>query len=259
VTTAAAVGRASSSLPASGWRVALALLWVELRLLARRPENLLVSVAVPVAVLGFLGAVPIVPGTGPQAIDRLLPGTFALAVIAAGFVNLGIATAYERSYGVLKRLGAAPISMRPVVLAKVAAVLAVVALTMTALAGVGWVLGWRPTGGWPGIFGAGALLGTAAFAGLGLGLAGLLRGEAMLAVANGLFVVFTLFGGVLVPASELPGYLGDVARALPSSALVDAFRAGLGDPSIDWLRALAVLGGWSIGAGLLAIVAFRWD
>jgi ABC-2 type transport system permease protein len=249
--------------PAPRSQATAALFANELRLLGRRSENLLAAVIVPAVVLVFFA---LVPGVGaPAATSRvgaLLPGTLALAVIAASFVNLGIATAYERSYGVLKRLGGAPIDRAAVVSAKVLGVVAVTLVTCLALVVVGVLsLGWRPgaAGPAPLVLLAALVLGTTAFAGLGLALAGTLRAEAVLAIANGVFVAIVLFGGIVVPAGDLPGPLADVARALPSSALADAFRAGLGEGAVDAGRSLAVIGGWAALAIALAVRTFRWD
>jgi ABC-2 type transport system permease protein len=248
--------------PATWWRSTLALLANELRLLGRRPENLLVAVVVPAAVLVFFGAL----GTGGARLalfrlDHLVPASVAVAIIATGFVNVGIASAYERSYGVLKRLGGAPIHRTVVVMAKIGAVLVVTSGTVLGLVAIAWLgLGWRGSGPpAPLILVAAVGLGTAAFTALGLALAGLLRAEAVLAIANGAFVGLLLVGGTIVPASELPGILADLARALPSSALVDALRAALGDASMDAGWALIVLAGWAVGAGAVAARTFRWD
>lgn len=250
------------SLPAPWWRSTVALLANELRLLGRRPENLLVAIVVPAAVLVFFGAVG-VGGTGPplSRLDHLVPACVAVAIIATGFVNVGIATAYERSYGVLKRLGGAPIDRAVVLVAKIGAVLVVVAGAVAGLVAVASLgLGWRGSGPpSPLVLAAAVVFGSAAFAGLGLALAGLLRAEAVLAVANGVLIGLLLVGGTIVPASELPGILADLARALPSSALVDALRAAFGDASVDVGWSLVVLAGWAVGAGAVAARTFRWD
>ena len=92
-----------------------------LRLAARRGENILVTLVIPVAVLLFFGGTSLLAVADP--VRSLVPGTIALGVVAAGLVNLGIATAYERHYGVLKRLGGAPIPRWAFIAAKLGAVL----------------------------------------------------------------------------------------------------------------------------------------
>ena len=234
---------------------------MELRLTARRGENVLVTIVIPVVVLLFFASVAILPtGDGPP-VDFLLPGVLALAVIATSLVNLGIATGYERHYGVLKRLGGSPLTRGGLLAAKVVAVLAVEVAQVVLLVAIAVVaLGWRagPGASLPLFLGA-LLLGTLAFAGLGLLLAGAIRAEATLALANGLFIGFLLLGGIILPVSHLPGPLADLAAVLPAAALADAFRLALGSAAGDVARPFVVLAAWGVAAVGLAIRTFRWE
>jgi ABC-2 type transport system permease protein len=240
-------------------RQVAALTTFELRLAARRGENLLVTLVIPAVVLVFFSSVSVLPVPG-RAVGFLLPGALAIGVIATSFVNLGIATGYERHYGVLKRLGGAPLPRGGVVVAKTLAVLAIEVVQVALLVAVAWlVLGWRPAGvvSWPLLLVAIAL-GTATFAGLGLAMAGRLRPEATLAVANGAFVAFALFGGVVVPLDHLPAGIAAVAAILPAAPLAELLRIALGAQGGP-LPALATLGAWTvIGVGLAARW-FRWE
>jgi len=233
----------------------------ELRLTARRGENVLVIVVIPVVVLLFFASLSILPtGTG-RPVDFLLPGALALAVIATSLVNLGIATAYERNYGVLKRLGGSPLTRIDLLVAKMTAVLAVevvqvVLLIVVAVLALAWVPG---PGASPAAFVLALLLGTGAFAGLGLLMAGALRAEATLALANGLFIAFLLLGGIVLPVSHLPGPLADLASLLPAAALADAFRIALGSTGADLLPPLTVLAGRAVACIALATRTFRWE
>ncbi|MEO7663677.1 MAG: ABC transporter permease [Candidatus Limnocylindrales bacterium] len=243
-------------------RAAAVLASHELRLTARRGENILVTMIIPVAVLLFFASTGIVPGVAGRPVDFLLPGALTLAVIASGLVNLGIATAYERSYGVLKRLGGAPLPSWALVAAKIAAVLVLEIVQIVLLVGVAaLVLGWRPgAGASPTLLVAGLLLGTLAFAGLGLLLAGTLRAEATLALANGLFLAFLMLGGVVLPVDHLPGPLEALAKVLPAAALSDVLRAALGSAGGEGAGgALAILAGWGLVSSGLAARFFRWE
>ena len=249
------------SSPASPLAATIAQAAMELRLTARRGENVLVTIVIPVVVLLFFASVHIHPIGSGRPVDFLLPGSLALAIIATSLVNLGIATAYERQYGVLKRLGGSPLTRGNLLAAKMGAVLVVevgqVVLLVAIAAGA---LGWRPgPAASPLLFVAALLLGTIAFAGLGLLLAGALRAEATLALANALFVAFLLLGGIVLPVTELPGPLAAVADVLPAAALADLFRAALGSGDIDLLRVLIVLTAWGIGSVVLAARTFRWE
>jgi ABC-2 type transport system permease protein len=248
------------SRPAPLPRATAALAASELRLTLQRGENLLVTIVIPAAVLLFFATVGIVPDVGGPPVAFLLPGTLALAVIATGLVSLGIATGYDRQYGVLKRLGGSPLPRSGLIAAKVAAVLAIEVVQVALLVGVAvGVLGWSaPPGVSPGLALLALLLGTAAFAGLGLLLAGMLRAEATLALANGLFLGFLMLGGIVLPIDHLPGPIATIAAALPAAALSDALRialSGTGDATLP----LAIVAAWAVAAIGLTARTFRWD
>src|SRR5262245_3523648 len=188
-----------------------------LRLTARRGENLLVTLIIPLVVLVFFASTNVFASGGERPVDFLLPGVLALAIMSTGMVSLGIATAYERHYGVLKRLGGSPLTRPQLIGAKVLSVVAVEVVQVVLLAGVAAVgFGWRPAGGLGLAFPV-AILGTTAFAGLGLWMAGSLRAEATLAAANGLYLVLLLLGGIFLPVDRLPGVLAAVAPYLPAT------------------------------------------
>jgi ABC-2 type transport system permease protein len=259
VTQAPRAGR-----PASAGRAVAALTAVELRLAARRGENILVTLVVPVAVLLFFGGTPVL-GVATDPVPALVPGTLALGIVAAGLVNLGIATAFERHYGVLKRLGGAPIRRWTFIAAKLVAILLLEALQLAVLAGAAnLAFGWTPGPAWqPALVVAAVLLGTLAFTSLGLLLAGALRAEAVLALANGLFLALLLLGGVILPVDHLPAFLQPVATVLPSSALADLLRialdSGASAATTDAIPALGILAAWAAVASALAARTFRWE
>ncbi len=254
------------SRPAPALRSVAALTAHDLRVTARRGENVLVTIVIPVAVLLFFASTSIVPGLASDQVDYLLPGSIALAIVASGLVNLGIATAYDRSYGVLKRLGGAPLPPWGLIAARIAAVLVLEVVQVVALVAVATLgLGWTPGAGWsPALFIVAIALGTLAFAGLSLLLAGTLRAEATLALANGLFLGFLMLGGIVLPVDHLPEVLRPLAALLPATALADLLRISLasgltaGTPASPLQPAL-LLAVWGVAATGLAIRTFRWD
>ncbi len=232
---------------------------LELRLLLRNGENLLVTLGIPVGLLVFFSSVRVLP-VGGRPVDFLVPGVLALATMSAGMVSLAITTGYERSYLVLKRLGATPLRRRELVAAKVAAVLAVQAVQVTVVVAVALPLGWRPH---PGVTGvavalAGLLLASAGFCGIGLAMAGRLRAVATLAMANGLFLVLLLVSGIVFPLEALPGWLATVAGLLPAAPLAALLRTAF-DGGTAVAGNLAVLAAWGVAAPLLAARVFRWE
>lgn len=248
------------SRPASAVRATAALAAMELRITSRRGENILVTLVIPTAVLLFFASAGIVPVSAGRPVDFLLPGALALAIIASGLVNLGIATAYERSYGVLKRLGGSPLPRAGLIAAKVASILLLEVLQVALLVSVAViVLGWVPSSGASiGLVIGLLVLGTLTFAGLGLLLAGTLRAEATLALANGLFLGFLMLGGIVLPVDHLPAPLDTLARILPASALSDGLRVALSGTG-DLAGPVAVLAIWGLAAVGLAIRTFRWE
>jgi ABC-2 type transport system permease protein len=231
---------------------------MELRLTARRGENLLVMIVIPAAVLVFFATFAVLPTPGAR-IDFLLGGTIALAIVATGLVNLGIATAYERHYGVLKRLGGSPLPRAGLLAAKLLSVLVVELAQVVLLVGIAaGALGWRfPASFSLPLLALALILGTGVFAGLGLALAGALRAETVLALANLLFLGFLAISGIVVSLDQLPGWLAAASRLLPATALADLVRMALG-ASGDATAPSLVLAAWSVIAAT-ALTTFRWD
>jgi ABC-2 type transport system permease protein len=236
---------------------------MELRLVLRRPENLFATIVIPTLVLVLFSSVGILPtGTG-RPVDFLLPGSIALAIIATSLVSLGITTGYDRSYGVLKRLGGSPLSRGELIVARILTVLVVEAVQVVLLVGTASaLLGWSPVAGvsLPLLIGS-IVLGTLAFAGLGLLLAGILRAETMLAIANLLFLAFLALGGIVVPVDRLPPPVAAIAHALPAAALSDVLRIALGSAGAagDALSPLVLLAVWGALAVGLAAATFSWE
>ncbi len=239
-------------------RATVAQIGMELRLLSRRGENLFVTVVVPLVLLVFFSVVPAFDRGG---VAFLLPGILALAIVSTSLVNLGISTAFERSYGVLKRLGGSPLPRSGLIAAKIATVAVVeIGQAVLLIAVAVLALGWSPGANANlAICLAAAVLGTLAFAGFGLLLAGTLRAEATLAIANGLFLALILLGGVVLPLDHLPTALADIARVLPAAALSDALRIGFGSTSGDARAPLATLAVWGVLLTALAARTFRWE
>jgi ABC-2 type transport system permease protein len=106
---------------------------------------------------------------------------------------------------------------------------------------------------------AGAVLATMAFAGLGLWMAGTLRGEMTLALANGLYLVLLLLGGMIIPLDELPDAVRTVAELLPAAALADILTGALTPGGEIATRSWLVLLAWAIAAPAAAVHWFRWE
>src|SRR5947199_3843970 len=232
---------------------------VELLLTLRRGESVLITLIVPVLLLIFFASLNIIPATTGKAVDFLLPGILALAVMATGMVSLGIATAYERYYGVLKRLGSSPLPRGGLILAKLISVLVLELLQVIILVGVAVALyGWRPAGS-PLLALLVLAIGTATFAALGLAMAGALRAEVTLAGANALYLLFLLLGGGILPLSHLPAGLAAIAQLLPAAALTQALQASMSSGAAFPGAALLTLIVWAVLILLVAVRTFQWE
>jgi ABC-2 type transport system permease protein len=231
----------------------------ELLLTLRRGENILITLVVPVILLIFFTSLNIVPAVNGHAVNFLLPGILALAVMAAGMVNLGIATAYERYYGVLKRLGASPLPRSGLIIAKVISILVLEVVQVILVVGVAVVLyGWQPAGS-PLLAILVMALGTITFAAIGLAMAGALRAEITLAGANALFLLFVLLGGGILPLSHLPAPVTAIAQFLPAAAFTQALQATMSDGTAFPGFALVVLTVWAVAVLIIAIRTFQWE
>ena len=247
---------------AAPWgRMLLAQTLLELKLTLRRGESVLLTLIIPIGLLLFFTQVKLLPDEqelGARPVDFVTPGILALAVLSTAFTGQAIATGFERSYGVLKRLGASALPRGILLLGKTLAVLAVEVLQIVVVVAVAYALGWHPHGN-PATVVLLLVVGTAAFSALGLLMAGTLRAEATLAAANGVYLVFLLLGGIVFPLDRLPGGLQAVAKVLPGTALStglrDVLERGAGLPW-DQLGLLAL---WAVVAGVLAARFFRWE
>jgi ABC-2 type transport system permease protein len=232
----------------------------ELLMTLRRGDSVLLNLGIPLGLLIFFSLVDVLPKPAgiDHPVDFLAPGLLALAVMSTAMVSLGIATGFERQYGVLKRLGATPLGRPRLLGAKMASVSVVEVVQVLVLVSAALILGWSP-GGSLGLAIAAIVLGTAAFAGIGLLLAGALRAEVTLAAANGLYLLLLLLGGIVFPLTRLPEGLRQVAESLPSGALSQALHGALTTGGSVPAHAWIVLAVWAVAAPLAAVRLFRWE
>ena len=228
---------------------------LELRVTLRNGEQLLLALIIPLVAL--IGGTTITLIELPQPrIDAVLPGVTVLAVFSAAFTSQAITTGFDRRYGVLKRLAAAGVGRGQLLAGKCAATLAVVVGQLIVLGATATVLGWRPHGNplWALVV---ILLGAAAFVGLALLLGGTLRAEAVLAVANLIWLVFVAIGGVIAPLDQAPGALRAIGELTPPGAMSQALRAAM-DGGVPSTGSLLVLAGWVVIGWAATVRWFRW-
>lgn len=243
--------------PSSVSRMLAAQYGLELKLLLRNGEQLLLTMFIPITLLIGLSLLPL-GSFGENRVAVFVPAIMALAVISTAFTGQAIAVAFDRRYGALKRLGATALPVWGIITGKALAVVTVVFLQALLLGGIGLALGWRPHPVGLLLGGAIIALGTATFAAMGLLLGGTLRAEIVLAVANLLWFVFAGFGALTLDTATVPDALAWVARLTPSGALTEALSQATashaGTPSVDWFG-IAVLAAWG---AVSAAAALRW-
>ncbi|MGA6225166.1 ABC transporter permease [Streptomyces umbrinus] len=231
---------------------------LETKMLLRNGEQLLLTVIIPTLLLVLFSAVDIVDTGEGKAVDFLAPGILALAVMSTAFTGQAIATGFERRYGVLKRLAASPLPRWGLMSAKTLSVLVTEVLQVLLVTVIALALGWSPEGNPLAVLLL-LILGTAAFSGLGLLMAGTLKAEATLAAANLVFLLLLVGGGVIVPLDKFPDAAQDLLGLLPISALSEGLRDvlqhGAGMP---WGN-LGILAVWAVVGLAAAGKFFRWE
>ncbi len=238
--------------PASVPKMLTAQFGLELKLLLRNGEQLLLTMFIPVTLL--IGLTLLSLGSfGPNRAATFAPAIMALAVISTAFTGQAIAVAFDRRYGALKRLGATALPVWGIIAGKSLAVVTVVFLQSILLGVIGFALGWRPSVAGLVLGAVIIALGTAAFAALGLLLGGTLKAEIVLAIANLLWFVFAGLGALTLEGGSVPHGVKWVARLTPSGALTEALSRAM-VLSVDWFG-IAVLAAWG---ALAALCALRW-
>ncbi|KND38525.1 ABC transporter permease [Streptomyces acidiscabies] len=231
---------------------------LETKMLLRNGEQLLLTVIIPTLLLVLFSSVDIIDTGKGKSIDFLTPGILALSVMSTAFTGQAIATGFERRYGVLKRLASSPLPRWALMTAKTASVLVTEILQVALVTAIALAMGWSPQGNPLTVFLL-LILGTAAFSGLGLLMAGTLKAEATLAAANLVFLLLLVGGGVIVPMDKYPQAAQDVLGLLPISALSDGLRDVLQHGAgVPWSN-LGILAAWSVAGLAAAGRFFRWE
>ncbi|MCP2341269.1 ABC-2 type transport system permease protein [Actinomadura rupiterrae] len=230
----------------------------ELRALLRNGEQLLLTLIIPVVLLTLFSATSLLDLGPGKRVDFLAPGILALAVMSTAFTGQAIGTGFERRYGVLKRLGATPLPRAGLIAAKTLTVVLVEILQAVVIGAVALALGWHPHGD-PFSVAVLLLLGTAAFSGFGLLMAGTLRAEATLAAANLVYILLLAVGGVVFPLTKFPDGVRAALELLPISALADGLRQVLQHGTALPGKPLLVLAVWAVAGLALAARFFRWE
>ena len=223
----------------------------EIRLALRNGEQALVTLVIPAVLLVGLTLLDVVPLPAPR-VAAVTPSILALAVLSTAFTSQAIMLGFDRRYGVIRRLAATALPRWLLVAGRLAAVLGTVAVQVLLLGVLAAVLGWRPTAAGVAWAVPVVLLGCAAFGALGILLGGTLRADVVLAVANAVWFLLLLAGGIVVPVDRLPGPLAAVAGLLPSGALAEGLHTTLATGAPPGAGPVLVLVVWTVVATVVA-------
>lgn len=243
--------------PASGRRRIAAAAGAELRIQLRNGEQLLLAIVIPLGVLLFLTLTRVVDLAEPR-VDTVTPGVLTLAVLSSAFTAQAITTGFDRRYGVLKRLAATGMSRWLLMAGKCGSTLAVVCGQVLVIGLVAAILGWHPAGSWPFAVPL-ILLGVIAMVGLALLIGGTLRAEAVLGLANLIWLVLVGIGGVIVPLTSAPGWLRTFGGLTPVGALSDGLHAVLRLDQAPSARVVLVLVIWAVAGWAATVRWFKWQ
>lgn len=233
----------------------------ELRQTLRNGEQLLLTLIIPVVLLVLFATVDVAELPGDSRVDYLVPSILALAIMSTAFTSQAISTAFERRYGVLKRLGATPLPRWVLLCGKGTATVAVLLLQSVVIVGVGVALGWSPelsASDVPVVL-ALVLLGAAAFSGLAFLMAGTMRAEAVLGGANLVYLLFLVTGGIIFPLSAFPDGVAAVLEFLPLTALAEGLRVATTGTAAVSAQVWLVLLAWAVAGLAAAAASFRWE
>ena len=240
------------------------LLWrqyrLERRLFWRNPSAAFFNFLLPLIFLALFGA--IVSGHRNE-LDVIVPGIAGMSVMATTFTALAYNLTFLREQGVLKRMRGTPLPSSVYLggLALNAVTNTAIQIAIVVCAGrLFFGLGWPPQ---PLALVVFVLVGVACFALLGVALSHAIPNfDSAPAVVNGVFVPVILISGVFFDVKHVPGFLRDIAQALPLEPLINglgaglvAHRGGLG----QHLTALAVLGVWGVLGVVAAVRGFSWE
>ena len=234
----------------------LALLRVDLRAAVRDNEQLLLTIGIPAVLLVFFSLVDVLPTGAGEPVDFLAPSVLALAVLSMAFVRLAIGLGFDRGFGAIRRFAATPLRVSEFWLAKFAVTVVLTTGQLVLLGGIALLLGWTPSP--HALFPLTLTLGLITFVGLAFVAAGVTEGLKALALANAIYILLLLVSGIVFELDELPGWLEAGVKWLPSTALAELFRTGLGGsagPSWAWTTLVV----WAVASPLVAIRVFRYS
>jgi ABC-2 type transport system permease protein len=216
----------------------------------------------PLLLFVLLGSVYTGKIYGVPAPQALLSGLIGYGCANTAFAGLAITLVLRREQAILKRLRATPLPASTYVTAVLVSTLLVFALQTVALFCLGRILYGTPFPTAIGSLILAVIVGSTAFAALGVATASLIRsGEGSSAVVNFILLPMAFLTGAFGPTRHYPSFLRAIGDVLPLKYFVDLVNAIFLRGHAIWTKplALVVLAAWGLGGLLVAVFKFRWE
>ena len=218
--------------------------------------------AFPILLLLLLGLVYDGEIEGHPAANWLLVGMLGYGAANTAFGGLAITLVLRREYAQLKRIRGTPLPAATYLAAVVVSSLLVFALQAVVIYALGVLLFDAELPDRPFSLALALLFGAAAFTGLGLGAAALIRSaEGVSPVVNFIVLPMAFLSGSFGPTDRYPDVIEGFAALLPLKHFIDMLAAVALDaePLTSQGTALAVVGAWGAAAFLVAYRWFEWS
>ncbi|MBN1679032.1 MAG: ABC transporter permease [Anaerolineae bacterium] len=198
-----------------------------------------------------------------RSIDYLLPGVLAMSLMQLGLFGTAAPLVSMREKGVLRRMGATPLSKTNLLASQLAFRVTLAFMQAALIVVVGALLFevHIETQNLPAIIGV-VLFGAATFITMGYFISGLAKTEeAVQGIVSLPNFIFMFLSGIFFPVEVMPSWIRPVVDVIPLTYLGDALRETMIDAGSTYsmTRSLVILGVWLVICAVLAVRFFRWE
>jgi ABC-2 type transport system permease protein len=232
---------------------------LERRMFWRNPSAAFFNFLLPLLFLGGGGA--ILAGNQHE-LNRLIPAIAGMSVMSTTFTALAYNIVFLRERGVLKRIRGTPLptgsyfgGVAANAVTNTVLQIAIVILAGKLVFGIGWPRDWIELI----VF---VLAGVVCLAALGVAFAHAIPNfESTAAYVNAVFLPVVFVSFYVFDSKSAPGFLRQIAEALPLKPLIDGLSGALvtGSGLGNHLDALAVIALWGFFGLYFAIRGFSWE
>ena len=232
---------------------------LERRMFWRNPSAAFFNFLLPLLFLAGGGA--ILAGNQHE-LKRLIPAIAAMSVMSTTFTALAYNIVFLRERGVLKRIRGTPLptgsyfgGVAANAVTNTALQIAIVVLAGKLIFGIGWPRDWAELI----VF---VLAGVVTLSALGVAFAHAIPNfESTAAYVNAVFLPVVFISFYVFDSKSAPGFLRQIAEALPLKPLIDGLYGALvtGSGLGSHHDALAVIALWGVFGIFFAVRGFSWE